>query len=47
MYYSVGRLHVDLEDLQKAKLSFEKALALDPHFKEAREAMDAIDLGKV
>jgi tetratricopeptide (TPR) repeat protein len=47
VYYNVGRLHVDLKDLQKAKLSFEKAIALDPDFKEAREAMEAIDLGKV
>jgi tetratricopeptide (TPR) repeat protein len=47
VYYNVGRLHVDLKDLEQAKLSFEKALALDPEFKEAREAMDAIDLGKI
>jgi len=47
VYYNVGRLHVDLKDLRQAKLSFEKALALDPDFKEAREAMDAIELGKI
>lgn len=47
VYYNVGRLHVDLKDLEQAKLSFEKALALDPDFKEAREAMDAIEFGKV
>ena len=47
VYYNVGRLHVDLKDLEKAKLSFEQALALDPEFKEAREAMDAIEQGKL
>ena len=47
VYYNVGRLHVDLKDLEQAKLSFEKALALDPDFKEAREAMDAIEQGKL
>ncbi len=47
LYYNVGRLHVDLKDIQQAKLNFEKALALEPDFKEAREAMDAIELGKI
>lgn len=47
VYYNIGRLHVDLKDLEQAKLSFAKALALDPDFKEAREATDAIDQGKL
>ena len=47
VYYNVGRLHVDLKDVEHAKINFGKALALDPDFKEAREALDAIELGKV
>jgi tetratricopeptide (TPR) repeat protein len=47
VYYNVGRLHVDLKDLEQARINFEKALALDPEFNEAREAMDAIELGKL
>jgi tetratricopeptide (TPR) repeat protein len=47
VYYNVGRLHVDLKDLEQARINFEKALALDPEFKEAREALDAIGLGKL
>lgn len=47
VYYNVGRLHVDLKNLPQAKVNFEKAIALDPDFKEAREAMHAIELGMV
>jgi pentatricopeptide repeat protein len=47
VYYNIGRLHVDLKDLQQAKSNFEKAIALDPSFREAREAMQAIELGMV
>lgn len=47
VYYNIGRLHVDLKNLPQAKLNFQKAIALDPDFKEAREAMHAIELGMV
>jgi tetratricopeptide (TPR) repeat protein len=47
LYYNVGRLHVDLKDLKQARINFEKALALNPDFEEAREALDAIELGMV
>ncbi len=47
LHYNVGRLHVDLKDLQQAKVNFENALALDPDFQEAREALDAIELGNI
>lgn len=47
VYYNIGRLHVDLKNLPQAKVNFEKAIALDPDFKEAREAMHAIELGMV
>lgn len=47
LYYNIGRLHVDLKDLEQAKTNFEKALSLDPEFKEAQEAIEAIELGRV
>ncbi len=47
VYYNIGRLHVDLRDVPQARANFEKALSLDPDFKEAREALDAIELGAV
>jgi tetratricopeptide (TPR) repeat protein len=47
VYYNVGRLHVDLKDVEHAKINFEKALSLDPDFREAKEALEAIELGKV
>jgi tetratricopeptide (TPR) repeat protein len=47
LHYNIGRLHVDLKDLERARIDFEKALALDPSFKDAREALDAIELGRI
>ena len=47
LHYNIGRLHVDLKDLRQAKINFEEALALDPNFREAREALDAIELGRI
>jgi pentatricopeptide repeat protein len=47
VYYNIGRLHVDLKNVPQAKINFQKAVALDPDFKEAREAMHAIELGMV
>ncbi len=47
LYYNIGRLHVDLKDLDQAKTNFEKALSLDANFQEAREAIEAIELGRV
>ncbi len=47
LYYNIGRLHVDLKDLEQAKANFNKALSLDPDFAEAKEAIEAIELGRV
>lgn len=43
--YNMGRLHLDLNDPGKAKAFFADALKLDPGFKEAKEVLDAIELG--
>ncbi|GAB6095159.1 hypothetical protein JCM14469_14110 [Desulfatiferula olefinivorans] len=45
--YNVGRLHLDLKDPGKAAEFFEKALIIDPDFIEARQVLDAIELGTI
>jgi tetratricopeptide (TPR) repeat protein len=45
IHYNIGRIHVEMKNLDEAKSCFIKALALDPGFKEAREVLSAIDLG--
>jgi len=45
IYYNIGRIHVEMKNLDEAKSCFSKALELDPRFKEAREILNAIDLG--
>ncbi len=45
IYYNIGRIHVDMKNLDEAKSYFDKALTLDPGFKEAREILNAIDIG--
>ncbi len=45
IHYNIGRLHVDMKNLEAAKFHFKKALTYDPGFKEAREVLDAVELG--
>ena len=45
IHYNIGRIHVDMKNLEKAKSHFNKALTLDPRFKEARQVLNAIDMG--
>ncbi|MBW1741743.1 MAG: tetratricopeptide repeat protein [Deltaproteobacteria bacterium] len=45
IYYNIGRLHVEMKDLKAAQSYFRKALTFDSNFKEAREALDAMELG--
>ena len=45
IHYNIGRIHIEMKNLDKAKSCFNKAIALDPGFKEAREILNAIDLG--
>jgi len=45
IHYNIGRIHIEMKNLNKAKSCFNKAIALDPGFKEAREILNAIDLG--
>ena len=45
--YNVGRLFLDMKDPGKAVEYFEKALIVDPDFKEAKQVLDAIELGTI
>jgi len=45
IHYNIGRLHVDMKNMEAAKLHFKKALAFDPGFEEAKEVLNAIELG--
>ncbi len=45
IYYNIGRVHIDMNNPDKAASHFRIALKLEPNFKEAREALDAVELG--
>ena len=45
IYYNIGRLYFEMKRHKEAKVNFEKALKLDPNFEEAREVLNAIQLG--
>lgn len=45
--YNVGRLYLDMKDPAKATEFFEKAVLIDPDFKEAKQVLDAIELGTI
>ena len=45
IHYNIGRIHVDLRDFERAQFYFRSALKLAPDFKDAKEALHAIELG--
>jgi tetratricopeptide (TPR) repeat protein len=45
IHYNIGRIHVDLRDFERAQFYFRSALKLAPGFKDAKEALNAIELG--
>ena len=47
IYYNIGRLHLDMKDIETAKQFFQTALEKDPGFDEAKQVIKAIDLGIV
>ena len=47
IYYNIGRVHVDMKNLNRATKYFRQALKLDPGFAEAKEALDAVELGQL
>lgn len=47
IYYNIGRVHVDMGNTDKATSYLRHALKLNPDFTEAREALDAVELGQL
>ncbi|MEE8399859.1 MAG: tetratricopeptide repeat protein [Desulfobacterales bacterium] len=45
IHYNIGRIYIEMKDLELAKPCFVKALKLDPDFSDAKEVLDAIELG--
>ena len=47
IHYNIGRLFFELKRPEKARACFNKALALDPNFKEAKEVLTAMEIGNI
>jgi tetratricopeptide (TPR) repeat protein len=45
IHYNIGRLYIEMKDPEMAKSYFVQALKLEPDFEDAREVLDALDLG--
>ncbi len=45
IHYNIGRIYIDLKNPEKARSYFSIALRLAPGFKDARQVLNAIDLG--
>jgi tetratricopeptide (TPR) repeat protein len=47
IYYNIGRLYFDMKQTEEARSFFENALKLDPHFQDARDVLNAMELGSM
>ncbi len=47
IYYNIGRIHIDMKNPEKVESYFSIALRLDPGFKDARQVLNAIELGAI
>jgi tetratricopeptide (TPR) repeat protein len=45
IHYNIGRLYIEMKDPEAAKSYFLEALKLEPDFEDAREVLEAIELG--
>lgn len=45
IHYNIGRLYIEMKDPETAKSYFAEALKLEPDFVDAKEVLEAIDLG--
>ncbi len=45
IYYNIGRLYFDMKQSDRARSFFESALKLDPDFDDARDVLNAMELG--
>ena len=47
IHYNIGRLYFEMKMPDKARACFDKALALDPDFNEAKEVLNAMEIGTI
>jgi tetratricopeptide (TPR) repeat protein len=47
IHYNIGRLYLDMKDPVQAKKYFSLAIGIKPDFEEAREVLNAIELGTI
>lgn len=47
IHYNIGRVYLDMKNHEKAREFFEKAIKIDPGFEQAKQVLQAIDLGKI
>lgn len=45
IHYNIGRIYFEMKQPDKAKTCFNKALELDPDFNEAKEVLNAMEIG--
>jgi len=45
IHYNIGRLYIEMKDPESAKTYFVQALKLEPDFEDAKEVLEAIELG--
>jgi tetratricopeptide (TPR) repeat protein len=45
IYYNIGRVYIEMKDPEMAKSYLVQALKLEPDFEDAKEVLDAIELG--
>lgn len=45
IHYNIGRLCIDMKELEKAKEAFTKAIELNPRFEEAKQTLQALEIG--
>lgn len=47
IHYNIGRVYLDMKESQKAKEYFENAVKFDPDFEQAKQVINAIELGAI
>lgn len=47
IHYNIGRVYLDMKNSKKAKEYFENAVKLDPDFEQAKQVINAIELGSL
>ena len=47
IYYNIGRIHIELKRREESKTFFQRALQIDPTFKDARDVLRAMEVGSI